>query len=167
MSNGERSELPPRVADMVERFCVISETNMRGTPVYNDKLGVEAIGFHELKDDLCGILITPWFMNVVLLPREKISINYSLIASPTDEVLPSGAWQFMYGGDDVIGLYKSLSLHSPMFAFKNQTHAQIEAERRLHSLFTAPACQLTDKPATGASPRNPERRYILHRHATG
>ncbi len=165
MSDGEQSELPQRVAEMVARFGVIGNTNMRGLPVYNENLEVEAIGFHAMRDDWCGILITPWFMNVILLPHDKIPMSYSMIASPTDEALPSGTWQFMYGGDDVIGLYKSLSLHSPMFAFKTQTLAQIEAERRLHSLLTSPQTQAADREQTGA-PENLGRRYFLRGHAT-
>lgn len=160
MTDQEQSDLAPRVMEMVERFQKIGERNMRGLPVYNENLCVEAIGFEPYGDDYLGVLITPWFMNVILLPQDKAKMDYSLVASPTDETLPAGTWQFMFGGDEVVGLYKSLSLHSPMFAFGTQDLARIEAKRRLNSLMSPPAAATEDATQHQAR-QNSSRRVFL------
>ncbi len=160
MTDQEQSNLAPRVVEMVERFQTIGELNMRGLPVYNENLEVEAIGFQSYGENLVGVLVTPWFMNVILLPRDKTVMDYSLVASPTDETLPAGTWQFMYGGDDVLGLYKSLSLYSPMFAFNTQDIARIEAKRRLNSLMT-PLKAVTEHITQHQAPENSSRRSFL------
>ncbi len=160
MIDQEQSNLDPRVVEMVERFEKIGELNMRGLPVYNESLQVEAIGFQDYGEEYLGVLVTPWFMNVILLPQDKATMDYSLVASPTDETLPAGTWQFMFGGDDVVGLYKSLSLHSPMFAFNTQELARIEARRRLTSLLTPPA-PVTEGVNQHRAPANHSRRAFL------
>lgn len=166
MTDQEQSNLGPRVVEMVERFKTIGELNMRGLPVYNENLQVEAIGFQPYDEDYLGILVTPWFMNVILLPQDKTSMDYSLVASPIDETLPAGTWQFMFGGDEVVGLYKSLSLHSPMFAFNNQDLARIEAKRRLNSLMTPPKA-IIDDVARQQVPENDSRRAFLRGQLNG
>ncbi len=166
MTDQEQSNLAPRVAEMVERFDKIGELNMRDLPVYNENLKVEAIGFHSYGDNYLGVLITPWFMNVILLPQDKATMDYTLVASPTDETLPAGTWQFMFGGDDVMGLYKSLSLHSPMFAFNTQELARVEAKRRLNSLLTPPAA-VTEDVTQQQAPANGSRRAFLRGQVNG
>ncbi len=166
MTDQEHSNLAPRVVEIVERFQKIGELNMKGLPVYNENLQVEAIGFHPYGDNYLGVLVTPWFMNVILLPRDKAPMDYSLVASPTDETLPAGTWQFMFGGDDVMGLYKSLSLHSPMFAFNTQELARIEAKRRLNSLMTPPNT-ITASATQQRAPENSSRRAFLRGQVNG
>lgn len=166
MTEQEQSNLAPRVVEMVERFQRIGELNMRGLPVYNEDLQVEAIGFRPYGQNYLGVLITPWFMNVILLPQDKATMDYTLVASPTDETLPAGTWQFMFGGDDVMGLYKSLSLHSPMFAFNTQDHARIEAKRRLNSLMTPPNA-VTEDVTQQQAPQNNSRRAFLRGQVNG
>ncbi len=169
MTDHEQSDLAPRVVEMVERFQIIGEHSMQGLPVYNENLRVEAIGFQSYGENYLGVLVTPWFMNVILLPQDKEAMDYSLVASPTDETLPAGTWQFMFGGDEEVGLYKSLSLHSPMFAFKTQDLARIEAKRRLDSLMTPPAAvsdELSQRSRQQA-PADRSRRAFLRGHVSG
>ena len=166
MNDGERLTEATRVVQTVERFRSISDLNMRGLPIFNEDIQVEAVGFRPYNDDLLGILITPWFMNLILLPQQKIEMDYSAVGSPSDEVLPSGTWQFRCGGDEVVGLYRSLSLHSPMFAFNTHEHARIEAEQRLDSLLTPPRNKKIESDQT-AAPRDPGRRSFLRGLATG
>ena len=44
----------------------IGERAMRDLPIYNDALGVEAVGFRRFNGTIVGIMVTPWFMNVVM-----------------------------------------------------------------------------------------------------
>lgn len=49
-------------------FNGVLETRMRGVPVINPALSVQAVGFNPFNGDWLGVLITPWFMNLLLLP---------------------------------------------------------------------------------------------------
>jgi len=71
-----------RVADLVARFDDIARTRMVGVPLLNPALQVEAVGFTlqaEGEGELAGagvavgILVTPWFMNLVRLPLRRDS----------------------------------------------------------------------------------------------
>lgn len=125
----------PRVADLVERFRVIGETSMRDLPFYNPELAVEAVGFRSFQDRWIGVLVTPWFMNLVRLPEQPEPMDMTRIGGKVEVLLPSGERQLMQGGDELIGAYESLSLHSPMFAFKAQEAARREAKQRLAELM--------------------------------
>src|SRR4051794_8656986 len=64
-----------RVAELATLFSTIAHTRMAGVPVLNASLRVEAIGFERpLTGDVVapvvgvGVLVTPWFMNLVRLP---------------------------------------------------------------------------------------------------
>jgi hypothetical protein len=43
---------------------------MRDLPVYNPALAVAAIGFRALDDHAFGVIVTPWFMNLVRVPLD-------------------------------------------------------------------------------------------------
>ncbi|MGO9005571.1 MAG: [NiFe]-hydrogenase assembly chaperone HybE [Beijerinckiaceae bacterium] len=54
---------------LIERFRCI-DAAMRDLPVYNRKVAVEAIGSRPFGDDaLLGVVLTPWFTNVLTLPK--------------------------------------------------------------------------------------------------
>ena len=53
---------------MARRFERIGAEQMRDLPIYNHAIDVEAIGFHPWGPGFIGVLITPWFMNLMLLP---------------------------------------------------------------------------------------------------
>lgn len=125
----------PRIRELVERFREIGETSMRDLPLYNPDLEVESVGFRTLEDQWVGVLITPWFMNLLRLPKQKARMDMARIGRKAKATLPSGEHQLMQGGDEVIGSYESLSLHSPMSAFKTQEAAREEAIRRLTDLM--------------------------------
>ena len=56
------------VAQLVDHFRRVHIERMQGMPILNPALEVQAVGFRELEEHLLGVLITPWFMNLVLLP---------------------------------------------------------------------------------------------------
>lgn len=130
-----------RIASMVARFRDIGARNMHDLPIYNHELQVEAIGFRLFGDNLIGVLITPWFMNFIMLPRDKVDMDLTAVGRKVEIALPSGTWTFTAGGDRIIGAYQALSLHSPVLNFKTQELARIEAQRRFNALMTAPSME--------------------------
>ncbi len=126
---------PCRVTELVERFRVIGETAMRDLPLFNGQLEVEAVGFRPYANAWMGVLITPWFMNLIRLPDKLIPMNMDRVGHKERLVLPAGERELVVGGDEVIGAYEALSLHSPMYAFENQEQARHEAQRSLENFF--------------------------------
>jgi [NiFe] hydrogenase assembly HybE family chaperone len=105
----------------------IGEHAMRDLPIYNDALAVEAIGFAADDDAISGILITPWFMNLMLLPSDG-SLAGRALGSSFSHTFPVGALDFTVGAIDGLGRIASCSLFSPMFEFADMVAARANAE---------------------------------------
>lgn len=127
-----------RVSSLAVRFRQIGEAEMRELPFYNPALQVEAFDFSEFgSQDLLGVLITPWFMNLVLLPLARQPIQAWRYGETRTVALPGGARDFRYGGDPEIGSLWAHSLHSPTLQFHTQAQARIEARLRRAQALTA------------------------------
>ena len=55
-------------AQLVRHYQTILDDRMQGLPFVNDALEVAAVGFRDYDEHSIGVLISPWFMNLVLLP---------------------------------------------------------------------------------------------------
>jgi [NiFe] hydrogenase assembly HybE family chaperone len=128
----------PRVRALIELFQRI-DAGMRDMPFYNEKIAIEAIGFRPFREgELLGVVLTPWFMNMIELPIEPVPMNMAKISRIASVDLPAGKRTFAVGGDEAIGLYKAHSLHSPVLNFTLPGQAQAEARRMLALLMTPP-----------------------------
>jgi len=127
-----------RISALAVHFREIGETRMRDLPFYNARLSVEACGFAPFdQTDLIGVLVTPWFMNLMLLPLQPAAADPQAIGQSRVVALPGGARRFLYGGDLGIGGYWAHSLHSPMQKFASQGHACSEARAALAQALAA------------------------------
>jgi [NiFe] hydrogenase assembly HybE family chaperone len=149
----------PRVLALIERFRCI-DAAMRALPLYNAKVAIEAIGFRPFGDDtLLGVVLTPWFMNVMTLPVEPAPIDMAEIGKTIFIELPAGKRAFVVGGDEVIGLYRAHSLHSPVLNFTLPGQARAEAQLKLAILMTPVTAETT---ATRSSSKTDiDRRALL------
>lgn len=127
----------PRVAAMRARFVEI-DSIMRPLPLYNPVLHVATHGFSPWEDALLGILVTPWFMNLVVLPQAPEPIDPTQYGEASTLVLPGGETRILYNGDPEIGAFRAASLHSPMDIFKSHAQAMAEARLRLQGALTPP-----------------------------
>jgi [NiFe] hydrogenase assembly HybE family chaperone len=105
----------------------IGAHSMRDLPVYNEALAVEAIGFAADDDAISGIVITPWFMNLMLLPSDG-SLAMRALGSSFSHNFPIGAFDFTVGDLDGLGRIAGCSLFSPMFEFADMATARANAE---------------------------------------
>lgn len=64
---------------------------MRGLPLYNPRLRVETVGFAPYQGDSLGALITPWTLNLILLPAEGIAAQ----GETRTVTLPGGDYRFL------------------------------------------------------------------------
>jgi len=130
---------PVEFASLLEGcYRRIGERSMRELPIYNDALAVEAVGFRIHGDALAGILITPWFMNLVLRPLDGSLASHSP-GSSISHAFPVGAIDFNVGDIDGIGRIASCSLFSPMFEFGEMDVARATAEAALIEILLPPA----------------------------
>ncbi len=158
MTTAEDFDQHPRVLALLDCFRQVDAT-MRDLPVYNGKIAIEAIGFRPFGESaLIGVMLTPWFMNLVLLPVVPEPMRMAEIGRPVEIELPGAKRIFMISGNEIVGLYRSHSLHSPVLTFTLPGQAQAEARRQLALLLTEPAHADT---ATQGGAAGVDRRRLL------
>jgi [NiFe] hydrogenase assembly HybE family chaperone len=126
-----------RILHLVERFTHIGETAMCDLPIYNHALEVDAIGFESTEAGWLGVLITPWFINVILLPKQTQEATIPLGEKVTHELV-SGEHEFTVGEDDELGRYDFITLASPTLRYKSHQAARDAAQKALVKLLTPP-----------------------------
>jgi [NiFe] hydrogenase assembly HybE family chaperone len=154
---------------MVQAFEHIASTRMLGVPVQNPALRVQATGFESGEDldgkllVLTGILITPWFMNLVRLPDVPVASGLTVLAIGRKARRNVGSERFEFIGamEDGLAAFEVCSLFSPMFEFASQDAALATANEVLALLRKPPG-------VVQASPAVPSRRgFLLGRSASG
>jgi [NiFe] hydrogenase assembly HybE family chaperone len=132
---------------------------MRGLNVCNPALEVEAVGFAPWEGAWLGVMLTPWFMNLALLPREPSRWIPLAAGAKRHYGFPAGRYEFVGAHDDAIGEFQVCSLFSPMHAFTDHPTARLVATLAREALFDpanaetpeVPSAQLTPA-ATGPGP---------------
>jgi len=122
-------------AGMETAFTRIQRERMTGMPLLNPALEVQSVGFRRWENYCLGVLITPWFMNLMLLPLDANAWEELPSGSKINQSFPSGTCEFILGEEEGIGRYLMCSLFSPVFEFQNQEAAVVAAEAVLQSLM--------------------------------
>jgi len=155
--------LNARVAELAALFTTIAQTRMAGVPVLNPALQVEAIGFEYRPagdGDAAGlgILITPWFMNLVRLPLQRDE-SAAQVGRTHEALLAGQRFEFIGAHEGALGAFAACSLFSPMFEFADQVTARATALEVLAQLRTPPA------PAARIEPVPARRSFLFGRSA--
>jgi [NiFe] hydrogenase assembly HybE family chaperone len=116
-------------------FLQIEQDQMQGIPLLNTALKVQSIGFQTYEDRTLGIIITPWMMNLLLLPSENDDWSEMKLGDKTHHRLPANEYRFMVNEIDGIGICQTHSIYSPMNEFMNQDHAVAAAESFMQTLM--------------------------------
>jgi len=104
-------------------YTTIQKERMADIPILNPRLQVRAVGFREWEGHRLGVLVTPWFMNILLLPGEDGEWSTLACGEKVTQRLPSGVYEFIVGEEVDLGHYQMCSLFSPMFEFEDQAAA--------------------------------------------
>ena len=117
-------------------FTRIWRTRMAGLPFLNPALRVQAVGFRPWQGQWLGALVTPWSVNLVLMPGEG---PWPALAKGAERFvdLPAGRFRFIAGEDAEIGEHHACSLFSPALEFADHETARAVAEASLAALFDA------------------------------
>ena len=122
------------IRKMVQQFGTIYVEHMRDLPIVNKALQVEAIGFHEYRGHQLGVLVTPWFMNLILLPGvDKWSNSSQGDTSSID--FPSGRIEFAVSHDKMLGTYLSAVAFRDVVEIADQATARKLALEVLDNLM--------------------------------
>ena len=124
-------------AALERAFSAIQSQRMGGMPFVNPSLKVEAVGFAPWNGHWLGVLVTPWFMNLVLLPHDAARWHSVRLGETTSHTFPAGVFEFIAGDEPGLGEFQACSLFSPMFEFADQASARHTARAALEALFDA------------------------------
>lgn len=147
---------PDAVATLVAYYERASRT-MRGLPMYNGALEVEAVGFREHEGRRVGVIVTPWFMNLTILPSPADLVTWRK-GSAARVSLPSGQYEFSIGDADENGLIATCSLFSLMHDFADHAAAREAAIAAGEALFEPPPPPRAAEPK--AAPAMSRRRFL-------
>lgn len=123
------------VEQLVDFYRKVYEERFRGLPIINPELDVEAVGFRPLAEHEFGALITPWFINLVLLPgtdrwQDRAQGSRCRIEFPGDNI------DFTVSHDEELGTTLSAALFGTVTEFPDQAVAREVAAETLRLLFT-------------------------------
>lgn len=130
-----------RVQALQALFHRIAHTRMVGMPVVNLALQVEAVGFEPVAaapgepPAAVGVLLTPWFMNLVWLPLQP-QPEADRVGRSRLRAVGCTSFVFIGAHEPGLGAYEACSLASPMFEFAQQSQARDTAWAVLAELRT-------------------------------
>lgn len=164
----ETATLDARVQALVALFERIAATRMQGVPMLHEALRVAAVGFEPDAGagdavGAVGVLVTPWFMNLVWLPLRESTEPLAVRASRMRAV-GNERFEFLGAHEEGFGPFEACSLFSPMFQFEDQAAALATAEEVLRQLRRAPEAPVA---APAAEPMPARRAWLLARGTRG
>ncbi len=142
----EAAEIKTITDRLVDDFTEVWHAKMRDVPFVNKALSVEAVGFRRHEGHILGVLVSPWFMNLIVLPDGE---DWSGLVAGEKETIgfPSGEYEFIHNTREMIGGYKACSLFSPMGEFTRQKDATDVARAVMEALFDPAHRAETDRSA--------------------
>ena len=142
--------LPDPSPRLVDAFRVAA-TRMDGLAFVNPALIVEAVGFAPWQGHWLGVLVTPWFMNLILAPRDAAAWPSLIPGEKRSYAFPAGAYDFIGAQDDIAGEYQMCSLFSPLLQFDDQETARLVAALAREALFDVVNAEKPDLPSPNLS----------------
>ncbi len=133
----DREALPDPTPRLEAAFGDVLANRMRGLPFVNPAIRVEAVAFAPWKHYWLGVMLTPWAMNLMLVPREMSSWRPLAMGNKRRYAFPAGHFDFISAHDDAIGEFLICSLFSPVDAFADHETARETARLARQALFEA------------------------------
>ena len=147
--------LPDPSARLTCAFNAVA-ARMQGLGIVNPALDVEAVGFAPWEGHWLGVMLTPWFMNLVLLPRDPGQWQPLPRGEKRRYRFPAGVYDFVGATDEAVGEYQTCSLFSPVLEFEDHATARLVAELARAALFDAENAEAPEFPAANLTPAAPD-----------
>lgn len=130
--------MTPASAGWVRHLVALHEriavTRMAGLPILHPALSVQAVAFAERDGGLSGILVTPWFMNLVWRAMKAHDLPLP-VGRSHERQWGQTALQALGAWDVELGAYEVCALFSPMFEFRDQEAAVTMAQAVARQLW--------------------------------
>jgi [NiFe] hydrogenase assembly HybE family chaperone len=126
-----------------QTFERIHSERMADLPFLNPRISVAAVGFARQGDDWRGVLVTPWGIQLLLLP----AVAHWPVPPPLERAFrhyPAGTFAFLPNHEEELGDYLACPLISDMKPFADQATALATAQACLIALDTPPAAQTAE-----------------------
>lgn len=169
-SAADADAMSEAVARLEHCFVTVHRQRMRDVPILNRALSVKAVGFRRWGDFWLGALVTPWFINLVMLPVKADHNRLPRVGEKLCCGLPAGNFAFTAAYEETIGSYLACSLLSPVLEIHSQQMAEEVACASLQ-VAMQPAHDLTEhsrdeqhaatQADQHAANRKPSRRELL------
>ena len=139
--------VPPKAEDpaqtgerLAAAFRRIHRERMAGLPILQPDLHVAVVGGRRWQEHWLGVLVTPWCMNLVLVPAAGSVLAQDAPGTIRLLDFPAGRFELTASDVDGVGAIAACSLFSPMHAFADQAAAETTALEVMTELFepTAP-----------------------------
>ncbi|SOB93449.1 [NiFe]-hydrogenase assembly chaperone HybE [Rhodobacter maris] len=131
----EQQRIEAQVTALTADFREIWHSKMRDVPLVNKALAIEAVGFRSHEGRGLGVLVSPWFMNLVVLPGAEEDWSALVPGAKEDMHFPSGIYEFIHNRREMVGGYKACALFSSMGDFQSQMQARDVARAVMGELF--------------------------------
>lgn len=123
---------------------------IEGLGFVNSALEVEAVAFAPWEGHWLGVMLTPWFMNLTLLPRDPDCWHSLRPGEKRCYRFPAGIYEFIGASDPEIGDFKMCSLFSPVLQFDDHASARRVAQLARDALLDPRHAEPAAALATGA-----------------
>jgi [NiFe] hydrogenase assembly HybE family chaperone len=158
-----------RARALQARFEHIAATRMAGLPMLHPGLRVRALGFEPAGQGTAawGVLLTPWFMNLVWLPDNSPERSEPplRVGDSRRRVLAGQGFDFIGAFEDELGAFEACSLFSPMAEFVDQAAAEATALAVLQHLRPPPQPPQPPEPSAPAAPDASRRALLFGRRS--
>ena len=97
---------------------------MDGLNFVNPAIEVEAVGFAPWESHWLGVMVTPWCINLMLLPRDGTAWTSLPQGKTLRYRFPAGDYDFISSRDETVGEYQMCSLISPVLEIPDHVTAR-------------------------------------------
>ena len=120
-------------SDLIKQvFNQIHQDEMCKLPFINQKISVNTLGFALYDGDWLGALVTPWMLNLLLLPGPNKEWQSYKVGKRMKIKFASGDYTFHASEHNLLGQYLSCSLSFPVSQFNSQSEIeQVAKDTRL------------------------------------
>jgi len=150
--SGAAAGPPPLLPDPSPRLNAAYRAiagRMDGLNVVNPAIGVEAVAFAPWESHWLGAMVTPWCINLMLLPRDPAGWTTLPQGRKRRYTFPAGEYEFISSRDETVGEYQMCSLISPVLELPDHATACQVAELARAALLDPANAPQPEAPKAG------------------
>ncbi len=129
------TQLIKDAAQLEQAFVHIEQTRMQGIPILNPRLRVEVVGFQPWEQGNLCVLVTPWFMNLMLFSEDEHEEGDLVVGSKQTIHFPEKDHEMVVNEFEGVGRCLSYAIHSQMGEFEGHDIAIAVAQSFLEVLL--------------------------------